>query len=241
METIIHKAETRGKANHGWLITRHTFSFGSYYDPGRTNFGMLRVLNDDIVSAGAGFGTHPHDNMEIVSIPLSGSLEHKDSMGNTQIIKTNEVQIMSAGNGVLHSEYNHSKEEPVNFLQVWVLPKKKDIRPRYQQKVFEPADRVNKIQTVVSPEPGNALKINQDARFSLATFEAGYEASYKLHTDQNGVYVFIIEGEAEVAGEPLQKRDGMGVWETNEVSLKSTAPKTELLLIEVPMITEGLI
>ncbi|MBL6448722.1 pirin family protein [Fulvivirga sp. 29W222] len=238
METIIHKAETRGKANLGWLDAHHTFSFGSYQDPARTQFGMLRVLNDDIVSAGAGFGTHPHNNMEIVSIPLSGSLEHRDSMGHTQVIRTNEVQLMSAGNGVLHSEYNHSKEEVVNFLQIWVLPKVKDIRPKYQQKLFDPADRANKIQPVVGPDGGDTLKINQDAYFSLGNFEAEYETSYKLHSDNNGVYIFIIEGEVEVAGESMERRDGIGVWEITEIPLRSLS-KTELLLIEVPMTTEG--
>lgn len=236
METIIHKAETRGKANHGWLNTHHTFSFGSYNDPARTQFGMLRVLNDDIVSPGAGFGMHPHNNMEIVSIPLSGSLEHRDSMGNTtQVIRANEVQLMSAGNGVLHSEYNHSKEETVNFLQIWVYPKMKDVKPRYQQKLFDPADRINRIQTIVSPEKGNTLQINQDAYFSLGNFKSGFETNYKLHADNYGVYVFIIEGEAEVAGEPLRRRDGIGVWETNEVPLRAIGD-TELLLIEVPMV-----
>lgn len=238
METIIHRADTRGKANHGWLNSRHTFSFGSYYDSSRTNFGMLRVLNDDVVSAGAGFGTHPHDNMEIISIPLSGSLQHKDNMGHTQIIRTNEVQIMSAGNGVMHSEYNNSKEEEVNFLQIWVYPKERDIKPKYQQKVFDPADRVNKIQTVVSPDANDALKINQNAYFSLGSFNKDFETTYNLKSDKNGVYIFIIEGRVLVAREPLGKRDGIGVWETTEVSVKASE-NAEILFIEVPMTIEG--
>ncbi|UII32451.1 pirin family protein [Fulvivirga ulvae] len=239
METIIHKAETRGKANHGWLDTRHTFSFGSYNDPARTRFGALRVLNDDVVSAGAGFGIHPHNNMEIVSILLSGSLEHRDSMGNTtRVIRANEVQLMSAGNGVLHSEYNHSQEETVDFLQIWVLPKVKDVKPRYQQKLFDPAERVNRIQTIISPDKGSTLQINQDAYFSLGNLETGYEAKYKLHSNKNGVYIFVIEGEVDVAGEPLQRRDGIGIWEINEVSIRAM-DNAELLLIEVPMVIEA--
>ncbi len=235
MKTTVHRAETRGHADHGWLDTNHTFSFASYHNPERMNFGMLRVLNDDWVEGGMGFGAHPHDNMEIVSIPLSGSLEHKDNTGVAEVIQTNDVQIMSAGTGVVHSEYNHSKEDKVNFLQIWVFPKERNIDPRYDQKTFDPAGRVNKLQTVVSPEKSNgALWINQDAYFSLGTLKQGFETEYSLHGSSHGVYAFVIDGEVEIGGEKLKKRDGAGFWETDSLNI-TASDNAELLLIEVPM------
>ena len=235
MQTTIHRAETRGHADHGWLDTHHTFSFAGYHNPERMHFGVLRVLNDDVMDPGMGFGSHPHDNMEIISIPLSGSLEHKDSMGTTSVIKTNDVQIMSAGTGVIHSEYNHSKKDKVNFLQIWVFPKEGNIAPRYDQKMFSPEERQNRFQTVVSPERDNgSIWINQDAWFSLGNLDKGVETHYKLNRDGNGVYAFVIKGDVELAGESLKQRDGMGVWDTEKLNIKAGSD-AEILLMEVPM------
>ena len=235
MHTIIHQAGTRGHAKHGWLNSFHSFSFAGYHNPERVHFGLLRVLNDDIVAPGMGFGKHPHDNMEIVSIPLSGSLAHKDSTGRSEVIKTNDVQIMSAGSGIAHSEMNASTSEPVNFLQIWVFPKERNIEPRYEQKTFKPAGRINKIQTVVSPNKDEGgVWINQDAWFSLANPEQGKEMIYQPHLPGNGVYLFVIEGEAEVNKDILYKRDGLCISETGEIIIKASK-NSELLFIEVPM------
>lgn len=234
MKTILHKSNTRGQANFGWLNSRHTFSFGQYFNPERVQFGLLRVLNDDIVIGGAGFPTHPHSNMEIVSIPLAGALAHKDSTGTEKVIETGEVQIMSAGSGLTHSEYNASRDNEVNFLQIWVFPKEKDITPRYDQKRFSPAERKNQIQTVVAPDDDRALWINQDAWFSLIDLEPGKSLQYDLHQSENGVYAFIIDGSVEIQDQNLEKRDALGVWETNTVSISSTG-ESKILLIEVPM------
>ncbi|MFD2514895.1 pirin family protein [Pontibacter locisalis] len=232
---VIHKANTRGHANHGWLNSYHSFSFASYYNPERMGFGLLRVLNDDTVAPGMGFGAHPHDNMEIISIPLAGELAHKDSTGNEKTIRTNEVQIMSAGTGLTHSEYNHSKTDEVKFLQIWVFPKERDIKPRYEQKSFKPEDRQNQLQTVVSPDKdGEAIWINQDAWFTLGTLKSGFSEEYKLHMPHHGVYAFVLEGEVEIDGEKLSKRDGMGISDTNSFTIKADAD-AELLLMEVPM------
>ncbi|TPE44341.1 pirin family protein [Pontibacter mangrovi] len=232
---IIHKANTRGRANHGWLDSHHTFSFAQYYNPERMGFGLLRVLNDDVVAPGMGFGTHPHDNMEIISIPLKGSLAHRDSTGTQEVIKTDEVQIMSAGSGITHSEFNGSKTEPVNFLQIWVFPKERDIQPRYGQKAYKPEDRVNRLQTVVSPEKdGEALWINQDAWFTMGTLKNGFSEEYALHKPGNGLYAFVIDGEVEIDGEKLGKRDGMGISEADKVQIKASGD-AELLLMEIPM------
>jgi len=235
MKIIVHKSSSRGHANHGWLDTHHTFSFGGYYDPDRVHFGALRVLNDDIVEGGMGFGSHPHENMEIVSIPLQGSLEHLNDIGNQSIIKASDVQIMSAGTGVVHSEFNHSKTEKVNFLQIWVLPEKKNITPRYEQKSFPPAQRKNTIQTVVSPRKDDStIWINQEAYFSIGNLDKGQRETYSLNNPENGVYVFVIEGKLKVGDENLNSRDGMGIWGTDKIEIK-TELDSELLLIEVPM------
>lgn len=236
MKTMIHKADTRGHANHGWLDSHHTFSFAGYHDPSRVNFGVLRVLNDDNVKGGMGFGQHPHDNMEIISIPLKGSLEHGDNTGGHGIIKSGEVQIMSAGSGIAHSEKNASKTEAVNFLQIWVFPKEKNITPRYDQKEFKSSERINKLQTVISPEKENisSLWINQDAWFHLGNLKKGFTIDYALKKNGNGVYAFIIEGEVTINGQKLNKRDGLGVWETDKISI-SADTDTEVLLMEVPM------
>jgi len=234
VKTLLHRANTRGHANHGWLDTSHTFSFAGYYEEERVHFGLLRVLNDDVVAPGMGFGKHPHDNMEIVSIPLQGALEHSDSEGNKQVIRTGDVQIMSAGSGLRHAEYNHSKEEPVNFLQIWVFPKVRDIEPRYEQKTFAETERKNKLQTIVSPEDSNVLWINQDAYFSRLDLDKGKELDYTVKRKENGVYIFVLEGSVSVEGEVLNKRDGMGITFKEHITLKAEEA-TQLLLIDVPM------
>jgi redox-sensitive bicupin YhaK (pirin superfamily) len=234
MNKVIHKADTRGHANFGWLNSRHTFSFGQYFDPERVQFGMLRVLNDDIVEGGAGFPTHPHNNMEIISIPLSGSLAHRDSTGTEKAIHTGEVQIMSAGAGLTHSEYNFSESEIVNFLQIWVLPKEKNIEPRYDQRNFDEAERKNKFQTVVAPNHNGALWINQDAWFSLVDLEAGNSITYELNKDGNGVYAFVIDGDVTIENEHLGKRDALGISNSNSIEITSNS-NAKLLTIEVPM------
>lgn len=238
MKTVIHRASSRGHANFGWLNSRHTFSFGQYYNPERIQFGMLRVLNDDVVIGGAGFPTHPHSNMEIISIPLKGALAHKDSTGTERVIETDDVQIMSAGTGLTHSEYNASKTEEVNFLQVWVLPKEKDITPRYNQKKFSQTERKNNLQTVVSPADDDALWINQDAWFSLTDLDADKAVDYSIHQEGNGAYIFVIDGQIEVEGNLLEKRDAIGVSEAPQVNLNATTD-SKLLIIEVPMINNG--
>jgi redox-sensitive bicupin YhaK (pirin superfamily) len=236
MKTVTHKADSRGHANHGWLDSHHTFSFAGYYDPARESFGALRVLNDDIVQGGRGFGLHPHDNMEIISIPLQGALEHGDNTGGRGVIKSGEVQIMSAGSGIAHSEKNASQTEAVNFLQIWVFPKERNIQPRYDQKLFNTADRVNKFQTVVAPEKQNGalLWINQDAWFMLGSLRKSSNVEYRLRNSSDGVYAFIIEGEVTINGQKLGKRDGLGVWETDKLTVSATED-AEVLLMEVPM------
>ena len=232
MNTVIHKANDRGKANHGWLDAHHSFSFAGFYDPKKEQFGTLRVLNDDIVQAGFGFGMHPHNNMEIVTIPLKGALQHKDSTGTSGIIKAGDVQIMSAGKGITHSEHA-TADEDVNLFQIWVFPKKVNIEPRYDQRFFDEKDRENKWQVVVSPdEKHNALWINQDAYFSLGNFSS--TTSYKINHENNGVYLMVIEGEIEVDGNVLSSRDAIGITETNEFQIQILQP-AKLLAIEIPM------
>ena len=235
MKTVLHKAETRGHANHGWLDSHHTFSFANYYDPSRIHFGALRVLNDDQVAGGRGFGEHPHDNMEIISIPLSGDLEHKDSMGNKTVIRQGDVQIMSAGTGIQHSEYNKNKDEKVNFLQIWVFPKEKNIQPRYDQKTFPQAERVNRLQEVVTPvKNSEGVWINQDAWFHLGNLKKDFKTSYDVKKKGNGIYVFVIEGGVSINGQALNKRDGIGVSEVDKLEIEANHD-SEVLLMEVPM------
>ena len=235
MNTVLHKAETRGKANHGWLNSHHTFSFANYHNPERMNFGVLRVLNDDIVQAAMGFGTHPHDNMEIISIPLEGDLEHKDSMGNVTVIKEGDVQIMSAGTGVTHSEKNKNNDKEVKFLQIWVFPKEKNISPRYDQISIREIAKENKFYQVVSPnQDDQGVWINQDAWFHIGNFTKGNSDEYEIKKEGNGVYAFILEGEAEIEDEKLSKRDGIGIWNTKSINVKATE-KARVLLMEVPM------
>lgn len=234
--TVLHKANTRGKADHGWLNSHHSFSFASYYNPERMNFGVLRVLNDDVVAPGKGFGTHPHNNMEIISIPLQGDLEHKDNMGNSTGIKSGDIQVMSAGTGILHSEYNANKDQEVKFLQIWVVPNEKNVVPRYDQITLNIDDRKNKLQQVLSPNPDDdGVWIHQDAWFNMTNLEAGKSLSYTLkNPEQNGVYVFVLKGDVTVNNQALNTRDGFGVWDVNELDIKGDS-NTELLLMEVPM------
>jgi redox-sensitive bicupin YhaK (pirin superfamily) len=218
-------------ADHGWLKAKHTFSFANYYDPSRMGFGALRVINDDHIAPGRGFATHPHRDMEIVTIPLQGSLRHKDSMGNSQVLQKGEIQSISAGTGILHSEFNHGDED-LKLLQIWVLPKKIGVQPRYEQKAFNPSDRKQKLQTVVSPD-GEGLEINQDAWFFLADLE-GTSVEYKLHEKGQGVYVFVISGFANVNGKELFPRDGLGLGEDLQIQVFQ---QCELLVMEVPMLS----
>ena len=234
-KTVLHKAETRGDANHGWLHSRHTFSFADYYNPERVHFGALRVLNDDTVAAGMGFGTHPHDNMGIISIPLEGDLEHKDSMGNVAVIKHGDVQVMSAGTGIRHSEYNKSKISPVKFLQIWVFPDKRNVTPRYDQVTLKKADRHNNFQQIVSPNAeDNGIWIHQNAWFHLAEFDKGITREYQIKAKGNGVYAFILSGDVFINGQQLQARDGFGIWEADSFPVMAESD-AEFLLMEVPM------
>jgi redox-sensitive bicupin YhaK (pirin superfamily) len=233
--TVLHKANTRGHADHGWLNSYHSFSFAHYYNPDRMHFGVLRVLNDDTVAAGMGFGTHPHDNMEIISIPLAGNLEHKDSMGNVAVIRNGDVQVMSAGIGIQHSEYNKSSSELVKFLQIWVFPNQRNVKPRYDQLSLNSKDRKNRLQQIVSPNPDDeGVWIYQNAWFHLADFDAGFEQSYHTKQAGNGVYVFVLSGELNVNGQSLQMRDGLGVWDTPELVFTATQ-NSEFLVMDVPM------
>jgi quercetin 2,3-dioxygenase len=231
-----HAADSRGAANHGWLQSFHTFSFANYYNPSRIHFGALRVLNDDTVSGGMGFGEHPHDNMEIISIPLEGDLEHKDSMGNTTVIRNGDIQVMSAGTGIYHSEYNRNKDATVKFLQIWVFPNKKNVTPRYDQITMNPADRQNQFQQVLSPNPEDAgVWIHQDAWFHLGKFDQDFSVDYSIKKEGNGLYVFVLSGEFEVDGQVVQSRDGLGIRQASDVSFKALSPGAEVLLMEVPM------
>jgi hypothetical protein len=235
MKIIFHKSTARGYADHGWLQTYHTFSFAGYHDPERIRFGLLRVLNDDTVQPGMGFGMHPHDNMEIVTIPLQGSLAHRDSMGNEEVIHAGEVQVMSAGTGLYHSEYNASQKDHVSLLQIWVFPKVRDVKPRYAQKLFDIRDRINKFQTVVSPDKTEGkLWLNQDVYFSLGNFTKNQKVNYKIKHPGNGAYIFVIEGSVIINGEKLNRRDGLGLEEADKFEIE-VKDNSEILIIDVPM------
>jgi quercetin 2,3-dioxygenase len=235
-KTILHKADTRGDEDHGWLHSRHTFSFANYYDPARIHFGALRVLNDDRVEAGMGFGTHPHDNMEIISIPLEGDLEHKDSMGTIAVIKAGDVQVMSAGTGITHSEYNKNKDRLVKFLQIWVIPNKLNVKPRYDQISLRSDDRHNKLQQILSPNANDAgVWIHQDSWFHLGQFDKDFDTVYTIKKEGNGVYAFILSGDLTIEGIRLTNRDGLGIWDTEKISIISNSQDAEVLLMDVPM------
>ncbi len=232
---VLHKSDSRGIADHGWLKSRHSFSFANYYNPERMHFGVLRVLNDDYVEAGMGFGTHPHDNMEIISIPLEGDLEHKDSMGNTTVIKNGDIQVMSAGTGIQHSEFNKNKEKPVKFLQIWLFPNKRNVTPRYDQLALVKEERLNKFQQILSPNPtDDGVWIHQDAWFHITQLEKGKELEYKLKKSGNGIYTFVLSGEIQVDTTKLSSRDALGVWDTNELNYAAISD-AEILVMEVPM------
>jgi quercetin 2,3-dioxygenase len=234
--TVLHKANSRGFANHGWLQSYHTFSFANYYNPDRMHFGVLRVLNDDVVASGKGFATHPHDNMEIISIPLEGDLEHKDSMGNVSVIKNGDIQVMSAGTGIKHSEYNKNLDKNVKFLQIWVFPNKRNVAPRYDQISLLKKDRHNKLQQIVSPNQNEeGVWIHQDAWFHLGQFDAKKETIYKLKKKGNGVYAFVLSGKMSINNQLLDNRDGLGIWDVDSLSIKSESA-SEILLMEVPMV-----
>lgn len=235
MKTILHKAATRGHANHGWLNSYHTFSFSGYYDPARIHFGALRVLNDDTVAAGMGFGTHPHDNMEIISIPLSGDLKHRDSMGNEAIIKQGDIQVMSAGTGISHSEMNANRDKEVKFLQIWVFPNQKNVQPRYDQLAMDESKMKNNFLQVLSPDKNDeGVWIHQNAWFSMGLIEKGNTINYVLKDKNNGVYAFVIEGAVSVNDEVLEKRDGLGITETDAFTVTAT-DNAKVLLMEVPI------
>jgi len=235
MKTVIHKAETRGFANHGWLKSNHTFSFAGYHNPDRMHFGVLRVLNDDEVAPGQGFGKHPHDNMEIISIPLEGDLEHKDSMGNVTVIREGDVQVMSAGTGVYHSEFNKNNHKPVKFLQIWVFPNRKNVEPRYDQISLKNIETKNSFYQILSPNPEEqGVWIHQNAWFHLGNFEKNNAENYRIKEKTNGVYVFVLDGEIELNGEKLKRRDGYGLCETEDFQLNALSD-TKVLLMEVPM------
>lgn len=235
MKTTLHKSDTRGFANHGWLKSHHTFSFANYHNPERMNFGVLRVLNDDTVESGMGFGTHPHRDMEIISIPLEGDLEHKDSMGTTAVIRKGEIQVMSAGTGVMHSEYNKNADELVKFLQIWVIPNKMGVQPRYDQISIKESAEPNDFQQILSPNADDeGVWIHQDAWFNLADFDKGVSKKYELHKKGNGVYVFVLSGKAKIGDIELSERDGLGIEDTDNFTLEALE-KSEILLMEVPM------
>ncbi|OOS25643.1 pirin family protein [Moraxella pluranimalium] len=235
MKTIYHAANTRGIANHGWLNSHHTFSFGGYYDPDRTNFGVLRVINDDTVAGGQGFGTHPHNDMEIISIPLEGDLAHRDSMGNGGVIRQGDIQVMSAGTGIRHSEMNANTDRAVKFLQIWVLTRKNGVEPRYQQIRIADSATPNDFQQILSPNPDDAgVWIHQDAWFSLADFSDGTSKHYDVKRDGNGVYIFVIKGSAKIGEIVLNERDGLGVWDTDGFDV-SAIGDSQILLMDVPM------
>lgn len=235
MKTVLHRADSRGHADHGWLNSHHSFSFANYHNPERMHFGVLRVLNDDIVAAGRGFGTHPHSNMEIISIPLEGDLQHMDDMGNSTVIKQGDIQVMSAGTGVSHSEYNKNTNELVKFLQIWVFPNKENVTPRYDQISTENIAIDNKLYQILSPDPEDqGVWIHQDAWFHLGNFEPEKSDTYSIKKEGNGVYIFVLEGEVKVNDRHLNKRDGFGIWETASFTL-TTITASKILVMEVPM------
>ena len=235
MRVVVDHAQLRGYSNHGWLKTHHTFSFANYYNPERVHFGMLRVLNDDSVAPGEGFDMHPHKNMEVISIPLKGYLRHGDSIKNSEVITPGDIQVMSAGTGIVHSEFNDSGNEQLEFLQIWVFPREENTKPHYASYDVRPVtSEKNKLSLIIAPDGSAPASINQDAWFSLGNLDAGQVKEYKLHSENNGVYLFVIDGEVEVSNTILSKRDGAGFWETDSITIE-VLKHAKVLLIEVPM------
>lgn len=233
--TVLHKANTRGHANHGWLNAYHSFSFANWYNPDRIHFGVLRVLNDDTIAAGMGFGTHPHDNMEIITIPLEGDLAHKDSMGNAATIKTGDVQVMSAGTGIQHSEFNPNSDQQTKLFQIWLFPKVRNVEPRYQQITLDVTEQKNNFAQVLSPNVDDAgVWIHQDAWFHLADFDKDFSKIYEVKKEGNGMYVFVISGTITVDGQELETRDGLGIWDFKSLEFKASTD-AKFLLMEIPM------
>ena len=236
MKTVLHKANTRGHADHGWLDSHHTFSFANYYNPERMNFGVLRVLNDDVVAASRGFGRHPHDNMEIISIPLEGDLEHQDSIGNKAIIKSGDVQVMSAGTGVFHNEQNKNKDKAVKFLQIWMFPNQRNVEPRYDQITLTDTDLKNEFYQVLSPnKEDDGVWVHQNAWFHIGKFDKDKSQTYNIKATGNGVYAFVLEGDVTIEGQGLNKRDGFGIWNTDKIEVVANSDNTRILLMDVPM------
>ena len=235
MKTVLHTANSRGNANHGWLNAYHSFSFASWFHPDRIQFGMLRVLNDDTIAAGMGFGTHPHDNMEIITIPLEGDLAHKDSMGNTSTIKSGDIQVMSAGTGIQHSEFNPNADQHTKLFQIWLFPKYRNVEPRYQQITLDPSLQKNNFDQILSPNPDDSgVWIHQDAWFYLSNFEADFTKKLSLKKEGNGFYIMTIEGKIEVNGQKLETRDALGIWETTAIEIKALS-NAKFLIMEIPM------
>jgi len=234
---VIHRANSRGTANHGWLQANFSFSFANYYNPDRMHFGVLRVLNDDIIAPGRGFRTHPHDNMEIITIPLEGSLEHKDSMGNTTVIKSGEIQVMSAGTGIQHSEFNARNDQEVKSFQIWLFPRSKNVKPRYDQIKLDTTKRKNKFQQILSPNANDeGVWIHQDAWFHMADIDKNRTLSYNCKRKGNGMYIMVIFGSAEIQGQTLGTRDAIGIWNTDKITVKAMSPNTQVLIMDVPMV-----
>lgn len=237
MKQVLHLASSRGAVDMGWLKTFHSFSFSSYYNPEKMHFGVLRVLNDDDIAGGAGFGMHPHDNMEIITIPLEGALAHKDSMGNSSIIRAGDVQVMSAGTGIYHSEYNAHESESVKLFQIWVFPDRPNVTPRYQQISLQKEERIGKLQQILSPDQEDeGVWIYQKAWFHLGQFEAGTETEYRWKRGGNGLYMMVVEGSLEINGTLLNRRDAIGISEADHITWKNLSSGTEVLLMELPMI-----
>jgi redox-sensitive bicupin YhaK (pirin superfamily) len=232
---VLHKANERGHADHGWLNAYHSFSFANWYNPDKVQFGVLRVLNDDTVAPGMGFGMHPHDNMEIITIPLEGDLAHKDSMGNAETIKFGDVQVMSAGTGIRHSEFNPNADRRTKLLQIWLFPNKQNVEPRYQQITLNVNDRHNKLQQILSPNPEDeGVWIHQEAWFNMGKLDKGFTTEYTVKRKENGVYAFVISGKVTINGYTLDTKDALGVWNTEKLDIQ-VDENAELLLMDIPM------
>ena len=235
MNTVLHKAGTRGSADHGWLKVNHTFSFANYQNPDRMNFGALRVLNDDTISGGMGFNPHPHNNMEIITIPLEGSIKHKDNMGNSSVIAHGDVQVMSAGKGVVHSEFNADEKDDLKLLQIWLFANKKNVEPRYQQIPIRDIENINEFYQILSPDQDDqGVWIHQNAWFHLGEFDQAKKVNYKIHASGNGIYAFVIKGKAQIENQSLEDRDGFGIWNTDSITIQAKE-NSKILLMEVPM------